>query len=71
MAGDASQTTDESWKDIRPFLPPVGERLVLPAPEPAMVECPTCQGSGYEFRQEDFIDCRTCGGACEVPHASE
>lgn len=37
---------DDDWKDIRPFLPPVGERLVLLGPAPASIINPGISSIG-------------------------
>lgn len=66
------------WYTLHFGLPPA------PAPEPLTVECPVCEGCGYEVGHEDAcnewngcvcsgvqIPCGTCGGAGEVaaPHS--
>ena len=41
-AWDDADGANEDWKDIRPFLPPVRERLRLPGPPYDC--CPACGG---------------------------
>ena len=49
-----SETVDD-WKDIRPFLPPVGQRLTLPGPER-----PPCERCGTAPRARALTMCEPC-----------